>query len=277
MNEKRYRPGAVHKSLKEASTGPKKWLSQNFLIDGNIVRKIANSAAICKEDTVLEIGPGTGVLTEELAKRAGEVIAIEKDRKLAAILDLPGVSVVQGDFLDLPIEELLAGKRVKLVANIPYSITTPILERVLPLYDHFESVTLMMQREVAERCTAGSSLSLFVQFYSTPSILFDVSRNSFYPRPTVTSTVIQFKLKKAPEDLPRFFEYSRTAYKKRRKMLRSSLRGLAPPEKIEAILVSIGKSPQARPEELSFEDFLLFVRRLDDEESPSSQNTDRQE
>jgi 16S rRNA (adenine1518-N6/adenine1519-N6)-dimethyltransferase len=262
-----YKPSELRLFLAEIGAAPLKKLSQNFLIDGNIVRKMADLSLVSKGDTVIEIGPGPGALTEELLKRGAHVTAIEKDPLFAKALHRfqtndKRLTVIEGDALKIDYSEL----KGKVVANLPYHITSPLLSLLLPNYPQFSTLTLMVQKEVAERILKErSSLTLFVEFYSEPTLGFHVPRTCFYPAPKVTSSVIQLKLKKTPKvsSIPKFFNVVRTSYQHRRKMMRSSLSELYPPDLIEKTLEKIGLSKEARPETLSLNDFLRFFEEID--------------
>lgn len=264
-----YKPSALKAFLAEIGAAPIKFLSQNFLIDGNIVRKIIKFADIKAGDSVLEIGPGPGVLTEELLAQGAQVFAVEKDRKFAAALtrlqtEDKRLIVFEDDALEWnPASHL--NPQTKLVANLPYNITTPILTHFLPRRELFQTITVMVQKEVAERLLAhpGSkaygSLSVFVQFYSDPIKGFIVEPTCFYPAPKVQSAVVQFRLKTPPipaED--RFFEMTRCAFGQRRKMVHTTLKKLYPLDRVEEGLKKIDKGLKVRPEELSLADFLML-------------------
>ncbi len=269
-----YKPSELKAFLAEIGAAPIKFLSQNFLIDGNIVRKIVKFADVKTGDSVLEIGPGPGVLTEELLAQGAKVIAVEKDRKFAPALhrlQTPDhrLDVFEQDVLEWSPEKHL-GAGTKLIANLPYNITTPILTHFLPLRELFQSVTVMLQREVAERLLAqpGSkaygSLSVFVQFYSDPVKGFIVEPTCFYPAPKVQSAVVQLRLKTPPiADDERFFEMTRLAFGQRRKMVHTTLKKLYPLERIEEGLTQVGKGFKVRPEELSLADFLVLFKVID--------------
>ncbi|MGD0664473.1 MAG: 16S rRNA (adenine(1518)-N(6)/adenine(1519)-N(6))-dimethyltransferase RsmA [Rhabdochlamydiaceae bacterium] len=268
-----YKPSELKAFLAEIDAAPMKFLSQNFLIDGNIVRKIVKFADVKNGDSVLEIGPGPGVLTEELLAQGATVTAVEKDRKFAAALIRLQTSdqrlhVFEDDILKWDgMKNLNAG--TKLIANLPYNITTPILTHFLPHREYFQSITVMVQKEVGERLVAkpGSkaygSLSVFVQFYSDPVKGFIVEPTCFYPAPKVQSAVVQFRLKTPP--IPsdeQFFEMTRRAFGQRRKMVRSTLKDHYPLEKVEEGLNKIGKGLKVRPEELSLAEFLVLFKEI---------------
>ncbi len=257
--------------LDEIGARPNKGLSQNFLIDPEILQKIVILADIQPGDSVLEVGPGPGALTQELLKAGANVLGIEKDRLFAdhlSRLQTPDrrLSIERTDFLDYPLDSL-PPKPWKVVANLPYNITTPILEKLCLEAPHFTSFTIMVQKEVAERMKAKpktkafGSLTLFLQFYTRFHGSFLVSRNSFYPAPTVDSTVIRLDTRTPPDiDPARLFPFIRKAYQQRRKMLTSSLRDISP--HIATYLTELGLSPKARPEELSLDEWIAFVKKL---------------
>jgi 16S rRNA (adenine1518-N6/adenine1519-N6)-dimethyltransferase len=250
----------------------KKSFGQHFLFDPNILRKIVECGDISSSDTVLEIGPGLGSLTGFLSERAGKVIAIEFDRKLIDRLqerlsDRSNVQIITADALQFPYDTI-AG-RFKVVANIPYYITTPLLFRLLEIREKIESMTLLMQKEVALRIVASPGgrdygvLSIAVQFRTIPEIRFFVSRKVFSPPPSVDSAVVHFSIPCAPlyevNDEPFFFEVVRTAFSKRRKTVLNSLgsyRG------ISESLQKAGIDCSIRPERLGIEDFARLANLL---------------
>jgi 16S rRNA (adenine1518-N6/adenine1519-N6)-dimethyltransferase len=244
--------------LHQIDAAPRKSLSQNFLIDDNILRKIVKSAAITKEDRVLEIGPGPGALTQHLLQSEATVIAIEKDRKFARALPRLQVDnrlqIHESDFLNFPItEHLQALAPMKVVANLPYHIATPVIERLCDHSSFFSSAWIMVQKELADRMVAQpgtkamSSFTIFLQTYCKPRIALKVSRHCFFPAPKVDSCVIQLDFHPpALKDPKPFLALVRRAFQQRRKMLRSTL--------------SIRQEPFAskRPEALSYEDWLII-------------------
>lgn len=271
-------PTVLHSFLSEYGLKAKKQASQNFLIDGNIINKIALSSELSAEDVVLEIGPGPGALTQKLLDMGATVVAVEKDKEFAKALerlqtkDLR-LKVYEADFLRFDLEEcfkpiLKKNQKIKVIANLPYHITTPILSILLPKIDLIDTITVMVQKEVAKRFTAErgtkdySSFTLYIQHYGSVKYCFTVEPTCFYPRPSVQSAVVKFTLahRKPIEDEALFFTLIRTAFLKRRKMLKSSLRELYPSEAIEKSLIKLNLNPLARPEELSRENFLdLFI------------------
>ncbi len=269
-----YRPSELIHLLTTLCTHAKKSLSQNFLIDGNIIAKTIAVAEVSSDDIVLEIGPGPGALTEALLNTDCSVIAIEKDETFAShLVKQQKATVFCDDILTFPIEDTLNeylphGKKTKVVANIPYSLTSPLLARLVPLNHLFSTITIMVQEEVARRCVAQpgsrdySSLTVFLNYYSQPRYEFKVKKTCFYPVPKVNSAVISLQLTKRDEiDAPeKFFQLVRQAFQQRRKTIRSSLRSLFLPNRIAECLTDLNHSPHARPEELSIDDFIALYR-----------------
>jgi 16S rRNA (adenine1518-N6/adenine1519-N6)-dimethyltransferase len=270
-----YKPSELRLFLNQLGISPNRRLSQNFLIDGNIIRKIVSAADVQPEDTILEIGPGPGSLTQALLETGANVLAVEKDAVLAKALErlqTPNqqLSIFCHDILTFPLQEevsrlLHKGKKAKVIANLPYHLTSPIIAQFIPLQGLFTSLTVMVQEEVARRLTAQpgtaeySSFTIFLRFYTHPHYAFTVSRNCFYPSPKVDSAVVVLTLRPPPlsgNDITTFFLLTRTAFEHRRKMLRGSLKDLFPSQTIERALETIGQDPLARPEALSLEQFL---------------------
>jgi 16S rRNA (adenine1518-N6/adenine1519-N6)-dimethyltransferase len=262
-----FRPTELHAFLRELDKKPSKRLSQNFLVDGNILRKIITCSAVEKDDIVIEVGSGPGVLTQALLEKGVHLLAIEKDPLFArALVRLQTkdnrLQVIEDDVLTLPLEQLFKNKekKIKLVSNLPYQITTPFLARLCPLHTLIESMTLMIQKEVALRLIAKrgtaeySSFTLFLEYYAQTSYCFTVAPSCFYPVPKVSSALVHLTLK-PPSPFPFPEKFIRAAFQKRRKMLRSSLKGLYPSEKIQTAFDSLGISSAARPENLSLDDF----------------------
>ena len=257
----------------------KKALGQNFLFDLNLTRRIARAAGPLEGFTVIEIGPGPGGLTRALLMEgATNVIAIERDdRAQAALAEIaaayPGkLTVIPGDALETDYARLAAGTPTKIVANLPYNIATPLLIGWIgsgewpPFY---ESLTLMFQKEVAERIVAKSGgkefgrLSVLCQYRATAKKLFDVNRSAFTPPPKVTSSIVQLMPKAKPEPECRLEVLERVtaaAFGQRRKMLRASLRSLLPEP--EALLGELGIDPELRAEQLPVEAFARLAQRI---------------
>lgn len=255
-----------------------KKFGQNFLVDRNILDKIIESADITKQDCVLEIGPGIGTMTQRLAEEAGEVVAVEIDRNLIPILqdtlsDYNNVTIVNEDILKVDINALVEerndGKPIKVVANLPYYITTPIIMALFEKHVPLQSVTIMVQKEVADRMQVGpgtkdyGALSLAVQYYARPEIITRVPAACFMPKPGVDSTVIRLvRYDKPPvevEDEDRLFAIIRASFNQRRKTLANGLAnagGLGVSRaQVEQALEEMGLSTATRGETLTLERF----------------------
>lgn len=262
----------------------KKRFGQNFLGDPNILNRIADSVDLGNDEYVLEIGTGLGTLTVELAKRSGHVVTVEVDHDLVAILrDVlpPGnITVVSGDAMELDWYGLLTeagweGHGVKLAANLPYYLTTPLIMRALQGNVPFQRLVVMVQREVAQRIAAqpGSKdygiLSLAVQYYAEATTVMQVSRRAFVPSPDVDSTVIRLDIIEPPVSAPQeaLFAVIRAAFGQRRKTLRNCLRPLArswgvSDSALDAVLARSPFDPKARGETLSLQDFSDLTEEL---------------
>ena len=235
-------PAATAEIIRKYGFSFQKKFGQNFLVDANILNKIVDSADIYKDDCVIEIGPGIGTLTQYLAESAGEVIAVEIDKNLIPILNetLSGyenVTIINGDILKTDINKLVCernqGRPVKVIANLPYYITTPIIMGLFESHVPLSSITIMVQKEVADRMQSGPGtkdygvLSLAVQYYARPEILMQVSPACFMPRPNVGSAVIRLvKYEEPPvtvENERKLFALIRAAFNQRRKTLANAL------------------------------------------------------
>ncbi len=252
-----------------------KALGQNFLINPSVCPRMAEACGADETTGVLEIGPGIGVLTRELAKRAGKVASIELDTRLLPILretlgGFDNVRVIQGDAMKLDISRLLEeefpGMPVGVCANLPYYITSPLLMRLLESRLPVDSITVLVQKEAAARLCARpgtrecGAVTLAVQYYAEAETLFSVSRGSFLPAPKVDSAVMRLRVRKVPpcavQDERMLFRLIRAAFGQRRKTLANSLTGSGvTKEKAGAILEAAGVSPMARAEELSLETY----------------------
>jgi 16S rRNA (adenine1518-N6/adenine1519-N6)-dimethyltransferase len=255
-----------------------KKFGQNFLIDTHVLEKIMDSAEITKEDCVLEIGPGIGTMTQYLAERAGHVVVVEIDKNLIPILKetlsaYDNVTIINNDILKVDInklvDELNEGKPIKVVANLPYYITTPIIMGLFESHVPIKSITIMVQKEVADRMQVGpgtkdyGALSLAVQFYAKPEIVANVPPNCFIPRPGVGSAVIRLTRYEEPPvevaDEKKMFALIRASFNQRRKTLVNGLSnapelGLSKEAVIEA-LEKLGLVPTVRGETLTLEQF----------------------
>jgi 16S rRNA (adenine1518-N6/adenine1519-N6)-dimethyltransferase len=260
-----------------------KSMGQNFLIQEWVPKRILQVSGIDRETGVLEIGPGIGVLTQELCGAAGKVMTIELDRALLPVLDetlskFDNLEIVNGDVLKLPLRQLIAEKlpqkKLAACANLPYNITTPVLRALLEL-ECFQQITVMIQKEVAQRICAKpgtpeyGAFTVFVNYYASPSICFDVPPDCFYPRPKVTSSVITLKTfsrDAAIEEREFFFSVTRAAFSQRRKTLVNGLSSLTAgklsKEQLQDAIVSCGFQPLVRGETLSLEDFMRLSRLL---------------
>lgn len=264
-----------------------KKFGQNFLIDPHVLDKIITAAQISKEDTVLEIGPGIGTMTQYLAETAGKVIAVEIDKNLIPILtDTLGgyenVQIINEDILKIDINELVmeenGGKPVKVAANLPYYITTPIIMGLFESHVPVESITVMVQKEVADRMQTGpgskdyGALSLAVQYYASPYIVANVPPNCFMPRPKVGSAVIRLDCHKKPpvevKDEHLLFDIIRASFNQRRKTLVNGLnnsdRLSFPKETIIQAVGKLGRGASVRGESLTLEEFAELSDYLTD-------------
>lgn len=271
-------PTYISAVLKRFDFSFQKKYGQNFLIDDNILSKIIDSANITKEDCVLEIGPGIGTMTEELAKAASEVICVEIDSHLIPILEdtlfnYSNITIINNDILKTDIEDISEkyndGKPFKVVANLPYYITTPIIMQLLESRLPIESITVMVQKEVAKRMITGpgskdyGALSLAVQYYTKPEIVCEVPASCFMPKPNVDSTVIKLTVnqenttKVDNEEL--LFDCIRASFNQRRKTLANGLKNYPKlnlsKEQIAKALSKANLRQDIRGEVLTLEEF----------------------
>lgn len=270
-------PSNTMSVLQKYNLTAQKRYGQNFLVDSNVLNKIVESAGITKEDTVLEIGPGIGSLTQYLCESAKNVICVEIDTKMIPVLEetlseYENVRVINEDILKVDMNSLIkesgAGK-IKVVANLPYYITTPIIMGLLEKEADIDSITVMIQKEVALRMQEGpgskdyGALSLAVAFYSDANIKMTVSPNCFIPRPNVDSAVIRLDVLDEPKvsvkDKDRMFRIIKGAFEQRRKTLTNALSHSSAfktdKSNVEKALLEMGKSPGIRGEELTLEEF----------------------
>ena len=259
-------PKIIKNLLDKYGTWPSKGLGQNFLIDKNVLKKIIDSADIKSDDIILEVGPGIGTLTCELAKKAKKVIAIEKDEKMCKILketltDYKNVEIINADILKLN-PKPYALYPYKLVANIPYYLTSPLIRKFLESSNQPTEIILMLQKEVAQRICAKppqmSLLAVSVQFYAEPKIISYVSKNCFWPAPKVDSAIIKiipFKKQNIPSDL--FFRIVKAGFSQPRKQLAGNLsKSLKLDKKIvESWLLKNNIKPIQRAETLFVKDW----------------------
>ncbi|WP_066506416.1 16S rRNA (adenine(1518)-N(6)/adenine(1519)-N(6))-dimethyltransferase RsmA [Abyssisolibacter fermentans] len=261
-----------------------KGLGQNFLIDGNVVRNICNAADINENDEVIEIGPGVGTLSQELCQRAKKVLAIELDDRLIPILkdtlsEHDNFSIINSDVLKLDlhkvIKENFEGDSVKLAANLPYYITTPIIMKILESHLKIKKIAVMVQKEVAMRIQAKpgtkdyGALSIAVGYYSKAEIALNVPRNVFMPKPNVDSAVVVLDIYGKPrvdvEDEVLFFKVVKSAFAKRRKTLLNALSSgfiSLNKEQVKNVLERCNIDPKLRGEVLSIEDYAKITNTI---------------
>ncbi|MBQ8317986.1 MAG: 16S rRNA (adenine(1518)-N(6)/adenine(1519)-N(6))-dimethyltransferase RsmA [Lachnospiraceae bacterium] len=283
--EKLSNPQVTIDIIKKYDFAFQKRFGQNFLIDGRVIDKIIAAAEITKEDTVLEIGPGIGTMTQYLAEAAGHVIAVEIDKNLLPIYeetlaDYDNITIVNNDILKVDIHELIKGKadKVKVVANLPYYITTPIIMGLFENHIPAESITVMVQKEVAERMQSGpgskdyGALSLAVQYYAKPYIVANVPPNCFMPRPNVGSAVIRLTSWEEPpvtvKDEKQMFKLIRASFNQRRKTLQNGINNSPElkftKEQVVSALKTMGLSESVRGEALTLEQFAKLSDLLGD-------------
>lgn len=275
--EKLSNPQVTIETIKKYDFAFQKKFGQNFLIDSHVLDKIIAAAGVTKEDVVLEIGPGFGTMTQYLAEAAKEVIAVEIDKTLIPILqetlkEYDNVTLINEDILKVDIAKLVeeknGGRPVKVVANLPYYITTPIIMGLFESHVPLENITVMVQKEVAQRMQAGpgtkdyGALSLAVQFYAEPYIVANVPPNCFIPRPNVGSAVIRLTKWDTPpitvKDEAFLFSLVRASFNQRRKTLQNSLVNGGVPvtkEQVVSALEQMELSPTVRGEALTLEQF----------------------
>ncbi len=278
MNQKLSDPKKTIEVIQKYQFAFQKRFGQNFLIDAHVLEKIVSAAGITKDDCVLEIGPGIGTMTQYLAESAGQVIAVEIDTNLLPILtdtlkEYSNVKVINQDILKVDINELVKeynnGRPIKVVANLPYYITTPIIMGLFESNVPIDNITVMVQKEVADRMQVGpgskdyGALSLAVQYYASPYIVANVPPNCFIPRPNVGSAVIRLTRYQEPsvqvKDPKLMFKLIRASFNQRRKTLQNGLNNSPEisfsKEEITKAIESLGVSPSVRGEALSLEQF----------------------
>ena len=283
-------PSATREVLEKYGIHAKKKYGQNFLIDANIIRGIIEAAGITGEDCVLEIGPGIGSMTQLLSRAAGRVVCVEIDRSLEPILedtlsDCDNVDIIWQDILKTDVEEIARvynqGRPLKVVANLPYYVTTPILMELLSRKGCFESITVMIQKEVADRIKAGpgtrdyGAISLAVAYYARPEVVMTVPPACFIPRPGVDSAVLCLRAFEEPPveaDEAFMFALIRASFNQRRKTLSNALtHGLAyknvhlTREEVTDALEQMGLSPTIRGEALGLSEFARLSQLLGQE------------
>jgi len=272
----------VRQILRRHGLEPRRELGQHFLVDARALARIVAAAELTADDAVLEIGAGVGNLTRPLAASARRVVAVEVDRRFLPVLeaelaDCPNVHLVAGDILALDPSDLMGEGPYKVVANLPYAITSAVLRHLLEARIPPQRMVMTVQREVAERIVArGGRMSLLavsVQFYGRPQLLFRLRPGAFYPPPEVESAVVRIDRHPEPPvevtDVGWFFQVVRAGFSQPRKQLSNSLAsglGISPGEAVSA-LREAGVDPRARAERLSLEDWARLARRLGRETS----------
>lgn len=265
----------VRRLLRQFDLKAKKRLGQHFLIDEMVLERVVSAADITSQDVVMEIGPGLGILTKELAKKAAKVIAVELDSQLVAVLKrtlspFENVIIVHADILQVSPSQLMESHlrlgSYKVVANLPYYITSPVLRHFLEASFKPELMVIMVQKEVGEAIVASSGkmslLSISVQFYAKPSIVTYVSAQSFYPPPKVDSVVLRLDLLPEPavavSDIVGFFDVVRCGFSSPRKQLHNSLaQGLGVlPSRVALVIERVGITPQRRAETLTLKEWV---------------------
>ena len=284
--EKLSNPQVTIETIKKYDFAFQKKFGQNFLIDSHVLDKIIAAAGVTKDDVVLEIGPGFGTMTQYLAEAAKEVIAVEIDKTLIPILhetlaDYDNITIINDDILKVDIKQLVdeknGGRPIKVVANLPYYITTPIIMGLFESHVPLDNITVMVQKEVAQRMQAGpgtkdyGALSLAVQFYAEPYIVANVPPNCFIPRPGVGSAVIRLTKWENPpiavKDEALMFALIRASFNQRRKTLQNSLVNggvFVTKEQVVAALEQMELSPTIRGEALTLEQFAMLSDILSD-------------
>lgn len=271
------RLGVAREILDLLGAAPNKTMGQNFLVNSGALDKIAATAKLNKDDTILEVGPGLGALSVRLLRDGGRIVAIEKDAKYAAFLERQFApqpfTLIHGDALDLKWEDLNLPDGTKVVANLPYSISKPMLRRIYEEWrPHLQSATLLVQREVALRMISEPGtreygpLSIMAHLYSRTKRVFDIAPGSFYPPPEVTSSVIHVEFLETPalelRDEKRFWTVVRAAFSQRRKTLGNTMKPLASKEKLAEVWQTTGIDPIRRGETLSIAEFGVLTDAL---------------
>jgi ribosomal RNA small subunit methyltransferase A len=290
---------ALRGRVKDADHDARRWLGQHFLVDATVVTDAVEAARLRAGDRVLEIGPGTGNLTNEMLALGARVLAVEKDRNLAEKLReglceeyAETFELVEGDFLKWDgLAEAFTRRmpdepRAKVVANIPYNITTDVLKVLLPMGETFEDMIFMFQEEVAQRLVrddAGGgdyrAMSVRVHYYSKPYYIRPVSRHCFMPPPNVESCLIGFKPKEPHELLPlegtekQFFTFVQACFAQKRKMLRNNLKAVCAEDTMDGAFEMLDRGAKIRPQELTMEEYVKLFNFVRERESGTSSET----
>ncbi len=264
----------------------KKSLGQNFLIDSNLLNKIVHAAEIDHTIGVIEIGPGIGALTQKLAERAGKVVAIEIDQRLIPILeetltDYQNITFIHGDVLKLDLKQIISKEfknysSIKVVANLPYYVTSPIIIKLLEEKLEINSITVMIQKEVAERISAKpstkeyNSLTLLMEYYAESKVLFNIPKTVFIPKPNVDSSLLQLKIRDIPpvkvDDESLLFKIIKASFAQRRKTLFNNLLhnliNKKNKKELEEILQDVNIEAERRAETLSLHEFAILTNQI---------------
>lgn len=277
--KKLYSPKVVKEIIDFYDFSFKKSLGQNFLIDKNFVDKIVESADI-ENQNVLEIGPGIGTITYEIAKTAKKVVVIEIDKSLIPILEqnleeFDNVKIINEDILKVDlvklIEEEFDGESFKVVSNLPYYITTPIIEKLITTGIPCKDMTIMVQKEVGQRMVASevdkeySSLSVFIKFYTEAKTLVNLPKSVFMPQPKIDSTILNLKLRIYDENVDQetLFKLVRAGFNKRRKTILNSMSDVVDKEDLKVAFEKTGLKANLRAENLSIDDYISLANELD--------------
>ena len=269
--------------LKKYKISADKSLGQNFLVSDEVVEGIVESANINKEDIIIEIGPGLGVLTNLLLEKSDDVIAVELDNRMVEIIsdrfkEKTNLTVIHEDILKVDLKELLNNRKksenskVKVVANLPYYISTPIIMKLLEQNQIIDEIIVMVQKEVGQRLTAktgtrvAGAITYAVEFYSDATAIINVPKESFVPSPKVESVVIKLKIKKQTQDINKemLFKVVKAAFSQRRKTLSNALvnGGIVEKNKLEEVLEKAGLEKNVRGENLTLEDFIKLCENI---------------
>ena len=263
--------------FEDINSHPNKNLGQNFIKDLRVIDRIACSAELASDDEVLEIGPGLGALTATLAEQASRVVAVEKDHKLYERLcemfgSYPNVELIEQDALKTDYDKLYKGQKLKVIANLPYSVSSPLLFNLLEARQYFSSMVLMLQQEVGERISAApgsktyGSISVMLQAYYDITREFRVSPESFWPKPKVDSVVLKLvpheRSRASIRDEKLFEKVVRAAFSSRRKMLGNSLQSGFSKEVVNQALIKSGIDPKRRAETLSVKEFASLTENI---------------
>lgn len=266
---------ALIKKLEKIGLRPKKLLGQYFLINKEIISQIIKTAEISKDDQVLEIGPGLGILTEALIRSAGKVVAVELDERLVKFLknefrSYKNIDFISGDILKVNLKKILAGRNYKVVANLPYYITSPTIHLFLGTKKKPDLLVLLVQKEIAERIVAippkMSILAVSIQCFGKPEIVDFVSASNFFPQPKVDSAILKIQVFSKPkisvQDQKFFFRIVKTGFAGKRKQIHNSLRGglAISDQKARKILFSASIAPERRAETLTLEEWKKLAK-----------------